>query len=138
LLANEGLTDTLRETFLIYMLSHNRPMGEVLSGRVKDLAEEYRDGFEGMTEQPVSIEDLTATQQRMIDLLIGRMPNQHRRFLIGFEQGQPDWALLNIPHAPDLPAVRWRQRNLDGLKPDQRSALVTLLEESLQRKATIA
>lgn len=138
LLANEGLTDTLRETFLIYMLSHNRPMGEVLSGRVKDLADEYRDGFEGMTEQPVSIEDLIATQHKMIDLLIGGMPDQHRRFLISFEKGQPDWTLLNIPHAPDLPAVRWRQRNLDGLKPDQRSALVALLEKSLERKAEIA
>ena len=56
LLAHEGLSDALREAFIVYLLSHNRPMGEVLSGRVKDLANEYSDGFEGMTEETVAIE----------------------------------------------------------------------------------
>lgn len=135
LLGKEGLTDSLREAFLIYMLSHNRPMGEVLSGRVKDLADEYRDGFEGMTEQPVHIEELIETQHAKIDLLIGGMPDQHREFLISFERGAPEWSLIGIPHAQDLPAVRWRQRNLDGLKSEQRETLVTLLEKSLERKS---
>lgn len=135
LLANEGLTSGLREAFLIYLLSHNRPMGEILSGRVKDLAEEYRNGFEGMSEDPVTIAELIKTQHTMIDALIGEMPDQHRTFLIGFERGEPEWSLLGIPHARDLPAVRWRQRNLDKLTSDQREALVSLLEDALQRRA---
>ncbi|MEM5585918.1 nucleotidyl transferase AbiEii/AbiGii toxin family protein [Roseibium sp. AS2] len=132
LLANEGLTDELREAFLVYLLSHNRPMGEVLSGRVKDLANEYRNGFEGMTEEDVPIEELIETQNEMIEKLIGEMPDRHREFLIGFERGEPNWELLKIAHVSDLPAVRWRQRNLDKLSPDQRSALVDLLIASLQ------
>ncbi len=28
LLANEGIDDTLRKAFIVYLLSHNRPMGE--------------------------------------------------------------------------------------------------------------
>ncbi|MCT8970787.1 nucleotidyl transferase AbiEii/AbiGii toxin family protein [Microbaculum marinisediminis] len=135
LFANEGLTDELREAFVVYLLSHNRPMGEVLSGRVKDLADEYRDGFEGMTEEPVAIDGLIETQQQMIAALIGGMPDRHRDFLIGFERGEPDWSLLTIPHVADLPAVRWRQQNLDKLSPDQRSALVDLLATSLERRA---
>lgn len=131
LFANEGLTDELRKTFLVYLLSHNRPMGEVLSGRVKDLAGEYRDGFEGMTETAVPIEELVATQTRLIPELIGQMPAEHRTFLLGFERGAPDWALLGIRHASELPAVRWRQRNLDGLPPEKRAELVALLERSL-------
>ncbi|QFT93381.1 hypothetical protein FIU86_11065 [Roseovarius sp. THAF9] len=134
LFANEGLTDELRRTFLVYLLSHNRPMGEVLSGRVKDLADEYRDGFEGMTETAVPIEELVETQKRLIDELIGKMPAKHRTFLLGFERGEPDWALLGIPHASDLPAVRWRQQNLDGLAPEKRADLVSLLEQSLDTK----
>lgn len=133
LLANEGLTDDLRETFIVYMLSHNRPMGEVLSGRVKDLANEYRYGFEGMTQQPVTIEDLIETQHAMIEALIGRMPDHHREFLIGFERAEPDWSLLGISNVAELPAIRWRQRNLDKLSADQRSALVDLLQASLER-----
>ena len=132
LLANEGLSADLREAFIVYLLSHNRPMGEVLSGRVKDLANEYRNGFDGMTDEVVAIEDLIKTQDEMIDALIGNMPEHHREFLIGFERGEPEWSLLKIDRLADLPAVRWRQRNLDKLKPEQRTALVELLQSSLQ------
>ncbi|NKN37416.1 nucleotidyl transferase AbiEii/AbiGii toxin family protein [Agrobacterium sp. a22-2] len=135
LLAHEGLSDDLREAFIVYLLSHNRPMGEVLSGRVKDLANEYNNGFEGMTETTVAIDDLVKTQHEMIEVLIGGMPDHHREFLIGFERGEPDWSLLKIGHVAELPAIRWRQYNLDKLKPDQRSALVELLRTSLERRA---
>ena len=135
LLAHEGLSDDLRETFIVYLLSHNRPMGEVLSGRVKDLANEYQNGFEGMTEEVVAIEELIETQHEMIEMLIGGMPDYHREFLIGFERGEPDWSLLKIGHVAELPAIRWQQRNLDKLKPEQRSALVELLQSSFERRA---
>jgi predicted nucleotidyltransferase component of viral defense system len=135
LLTQEGLTDDLREAFIVYLLSHNRPMGEVLSGRVKDLANEYSNGFEGMTEATVAIDELVQTQHEMIEVLIGAMPDHHREFLIGFERAEPDWSLLKIGHVAELPAIRWRQRNLDKLKPDQRSALVELLRNSLGRRA---
>ena len=135
LLAHEGLSTDLREAFIVYLLSHSRPMGEVLSGRVKDLANEYRNGFEGMTEEVVAIEELIKTQHEMIEALIGSMPDHHREFLIGFERGEPDWSLLKIDGLAGLPAIRWRQRNLDKLKPEQRSALVELLQSSLQRRA---
>lgn len=134
LLTHEGLSDELREAFIIYLLSHNRPMGEVLSGRVKDLANEYRNGFEGMTEEVIAIEELIKTQHEMIKTLIGGMPDHHRAFLIGFELGEPDWSLLRISHVAELPAIRWRQRNLDKLNPDQRSDLVELLRAFLERR----
>lgn len=133
LLANEGLTDELREAFIIYLLGHNRPMGEVLSGRVKDLANEYRNGFQGMTEEDVSIEELIETQNKMIEKLIGKMSDRHREFLIEFERGEPDWSLLKIAHAAELPAIRWRQRNLNKLGAEKRSELVDLLQTSLKR-----
>jgi predicted nucleotidyltransferase component of viral defense system len=136
LLANEGLTDELRDAFVVYLLSHNRPMGEVLSGRAKNLAQEYKDGFEGMTTYPVSIENLMATQETLIDQLIGGMPDRHRTFLIGFERGTPDWSLLDVPHAKDLPAVQWRQINLATRTQEQRDALVASLETSLARRSS--
>lgn len=133
LLANEGFTEDLRRAFLVYLISHNRPMGEVLSGRVKDLEAEFKDGFDGMTEEAVSIADLIETQRQLIADLISNMPDSHRDFLIGFERGAPDWSLIGIEHARDLPAVRWRQHNLDSLSPERRAELVALLEQSLGR-----
>lgn len=131
LLAEEGLSDELREALIVYLLSHNRPMFEVLSGRCKDLSDEYRDGFEGMTDEPVTIDELIQTQSAMIDALIGNMPDDHRTFLVGFEAGEPDWDLLNVPHAKDLPAILWRQHNLDKLDAGRRAELVAALKETL-------
>lgn len=133
LLEAEGIQRGLRETFLLYLLSHNRPMGEILSGRVKDLAAEYRDGFAGMTQTPIGIHTLIQTQARLIRELIGQMPQHHQEFLLTFEKGAADWSLLGLDGAPKLPAIRWRQHNLDTLDPKRRSELVRLLEHSLSR-----
>lgn len=131
LLAVEGITDELRAAFIVYLISHNRPMSEVLSGRKKDLAAEYKNGFEGMTDDASTIDDLIQAQDAMIEALIGQMPQPHKDFLIGFERGAPDWSLLQISHASTLPAVLWRQQNLDTRSPEQRDALVTALQEAL-------
>jgi len=136
LLTNEGIDDDLREAFIVYVLSHNRPMHEVLSGRKKSLAEEYEQGFVGMTEEPVAIDELIAVQDVMIKLLLGDMPERHKEFLVGFELGRPNWSLLNIPHASTLPAVRWRQRNLETLEAEQRAKLVENLERVLGKNSS--
>ena len=53
LLAHEGISDELRRAFLVYLISHNRPMAEVLAPTRKPLAEEFARGFVGMTQEPV-------------------------------------------------------------------------------------
>lgn len=138
LLANEGIADELREAFIVYLISHNRPMHEVLSGRKKDLAAEYEHGFVGMTEEPVPLSDLIGAQDAMITSLIGGMPERHKNFLVGFERGQPDWSLLPIGHAASLPAVLWRQQNLDTRTAEQRAALVEKLIQVLPDRSGAA
>jgi hypothetical protein len=62
------------------------------------------------------------------------MSSTHREFLVSFERGEPDWNLLGLPNAADLPAVRWRQQNLDKLPPDKRVTPVARLEEVLSEE----
>jgi predicted nucleotidyltransferase component of viral defense system len=131
LLANEGIDETLRRAFLVYLLSHNRPMFEVLAPRRKPIEVEFRRGFQGMTAEPVSMDALTRARESLIETVVGRMPEQHRQFLLSFERGKPEWSLLELPGASDLPAVRWRRENLDKLKSAQRAQLVSRLETVL-------
>jgi hypothetical protein len=131
LLANEGISDKLRQAFLIYVISHPRPMAEILAPSRKNIEDEYRRGFDGMTEIPASLDDLTAAREAIIRIMVVEMPDDHRRFLIGFKQGAPDWTLLGIPEAQNLPAVRWKQQNLDGLDPERRAKLSSALEQVL-------
>lgn len=131
LLAHEGISDELRRAFLVYLISHNRPMAEVLAPTRKPLAEEFARGFVGMTQEPVALADLEATREAIIAAMIADMPDAHRHFLVGFKRGQPDWELLGIPEAQRLPAVLWKQRNLDRLLADKRSDLAAALERAL-------
>jgi hypothetical protein len=131
LLANEGVSDELRRAFLVYVISHNRPMAEVLAPTRKPLREEFARGFAGMTLEPVVLADLEAAREAIIAAMVAAMPEDHRRFLAGFKRGEPDWALLGIPEAQHLPAVMWKQRNLAKLPDAKRRELVDALERVL-------
>jgi predicted nucleotidyltransferase component of viral defense system len=131
LLANEGIDDRLRAAFVVYLLSHNRPMAEVLAVRPKDISAEFLAGFQGMTAEPVTAEELIAARTALVDAIVTGMPPAHRRFLVSFESGAPDWTLLDVPKADRLPAVKWRQQNLAKLSRNRRMALVAQLETVL-------
>lgn len=92
--------------FIVYLISHNRPMAEVLAPAKFDLSHEFAHGFFGMTEVPINLDALLQTCEESITEMIGRMPDAHRRFLVSFKKGAPDWSLLDVPHAKTLPAVR--------------------------------
>lgn len=133
LLANEGIDEALRRAFLVYLISHDRPMAEVLAVRRKDIKAEFERGFVGMTRQAVKLDDLLAAREALVSEIVGSMPDAHRRFLLAFEQGEPDWSAIGLSAAADLPAVRWRQQNLNGLSTEKRGRLVKQLEEVLAR-----
>lgn len=133
LLANEGIDDALRKAFIVYLLSHDRPMSEVLAPTRKDISDEFLRGFEGMTEQPVSGDELIAAREALVAEVVGKMPTAHRQFLLSFERGAPNWALLGVPGAAELPAVKWRQQNLDKLTKEKRAELVAALEKVLSK-----
>lgn len=133
LLANEGISDDLRKAFIVYLISHDRPISEVIVPRRKDIAQEFAHGFEGMTAEVVALEDLLEAREALIAAVAGDMPESHKEFLLGFKRGQPDWNLLGVPAAADLPAVRWKQINLDKLSAEHRAKLVGQLRSVLKQ-----
>jgi len=136
LLANEGIDDKLRKAFIVYLLSHDRPMAEVLAPRRLDISAEYKRGFEGMVDRPVTLDELLKAREDLIGEIVGKMPKHHRRFLISVKRGEPDWALLDLPGAKDLPAVRWKLENLANLSADKRARLLARLSEALGIKGS--
>jgi predicted nucleotidyltransferase component of viral defense system len=131
LLAHEGIDDDMRRAFLVYLISHDRPMHELLTPTRKDITGELERNFQGLTAEPVVLDALVEARERLIRTAVGEMPHPHRRFLVSFERGQPDWPILGIDHAARLPAVLWRQRNLDSISVDARAELVARLEKAL-------
>lgn len=131
LLLNEGIDAPLRTAFVVYLISHHRQTWRLLAPARRDLANEYARGLVGMMENPVTLDELEQTREELIAGIVGGMPDTHRRFLLSFQRGAPEWALLEVEHAQTLPAVRWRMMRLDRLGHEERVALVDRLEEAL-------
>jgi predicted nucleotidyltransferase component of viral defense system len=131
LLAQEGIDEKLRKAFVVYVISHDRPMAEVLAPTRHDISLEYKRGFEGMVDEPVSLEDLLKAREDLIREIVGNMPEEHRRFLLSVKRGEPDWSLLNLPGVENLPAVRWKLENLAKLSVDRRGQLLKGLNDAL-------
>jgi hypothetical protein len=132
LLANEGISDDLRRAFIVYLVSTNRPFSELLDPTRLDISAEFRRGFEGMTEAPVTIDGLVKAREDLIAEIVGKMPMEHREFLLSLKRGEPDWKLLGILGAEGLPAVRWRLQNLAKMDKEKRAALVAQLRKVVQ------
>ena len=132
LLANEGVDHALREAFVAYLVSHDRPMIELLVPNRKDIREEFDRGFSGMTDEPVSLDDLLATRELLVRTMVEEMPAQHRRFLVSLEAGQPGGTSLARPEIENLPAVQWRLRNLATLAGKRRREMADALAIALK------
>jgi predicted nucleotidyltransferase component of viral defense system len=124
LLENEGISPRLKEAFLVYLLSHNRRFLEILNPSLLELRESYAADFSGMTAIPVELADLEQARMALIVEVNRTLTPGDKEFLIAFNEGDPDWDHLRVLHARDLPAVRWKLRNLDRMNADDRMAMV--------------
>ena len=131
LLSSEGVDEPLRTAFVVYLISHGRPIAELLAPARRELDDEFARGFAGMVETPVTLDDLLRTREDMVAEVVGGMPDEHRAFLASFERGDPDWSLLGAAHVRTLPAVRWRMMNVARLDTGRRADQVGRLERAL-------
>ena len=122
------LTREVFEGFLVYLISHGRPINELLAARWKPLSDVFKSQFEGMTREPLAVADLEATRERLLSRLRALMTPQDKAFLLSIKSGTPDWKLF--PHAvvADLPAVQWKLHNIQQMKPAQRAVSYAQLE----------
>lgn len=113
---NEGLTDALFRTFLIYVASSGRPPHELIRPSLSELEEAFVKEFEGMTIEPVSLIELKDARARLTDNLRARLDEKAMQFLLSLHDTEPDFDAIGLPQAAALPAVRWKLLNLAKLK----------------------
>jgi len=133
LFAHGGITPGIRRCFVVYLASHNRTLHEVLFPTPKDIRLAYEGSFAGMTTEPVTLEALLATRERLFRELPAALDANEREFLRTLARAEPDWSLLEIPHLEELPSIRWRLQNLKQLARDNPARLRALSDALDQR-----
>ena len=131
LLENEGITGAVRKSFLVYLISHNRPMYEVLAPRLKDLRPVFEKEFSGMTRIAVTCEELERVRKELIAKVRSMLTPEEREFLVSFKERNPKWQLLGVEGAERLPAVRWKLANLEKIEREKHKVAVARLKKVL-------
>ena len=133
LLASGGITPALMDYFLVYLVSSNRPISELLDPNPLALQPVFDRQFKGMTRRKVSVEELNQARASMIQGIGQQLTDEQKAFLLSFKSGDPQWDLLEHAIAGELPAVQWKLRNIRQMSPARRAQALSRLEEVLSR-----
>ena len=131
LLSSEGISDELRAAFVVYLIGHHRNIESLLAPSRKELHQEFERGLKGMMARPLQLDALIQTREEIILQIVDHMPESHCEFLRTFARGVPDWGLLQLDGADNLPAVKWRMKKLEKLNEQDRSLMIRRIDEVL-------
>ena len=128
-LRNNSLTQEMMDVFLVYLISQGKPVNEILNPNQKKIEQLFRSQFTGMSTEDVVLESLIDIQNTLPKQVVAALTDDHREFLIGFKSGIPDWSLLPFDHIQNLPAVRWKQQNLEKMDSIKRGKAIDKLQK---------
>ncbi len=129
LFEHEGLTANVRKAFVIYLASHNRPMHELLNPTLLNIQPLFENEFIGMTEEPVTCDELDVVRKTLISCINSDLSNDERLFLLSLKKGEPQWSYIDVEGIENLPAIQWKVANINKMERAKHAKAV----ESLQR-----
>lgn len=131
LLDNEGISDTLMDVFIVYLISSNQPISKLLQPNLIDIERIYAEQFVGMPIAPMPLEVLEATRVELIRTIHSKLTQNHCDFLIGFKAGNPEWSLLPLEGIEELPSVKWKMLNLEKMQKAKKAEAIQKLKDTL-------
>ena len=131
LLESEGFTKEVRKAFVIYLISHPRPMVELLDPHMQDLETVFSLEFAEMTRRPVTVQELVTTREQLVKLIAEGLTEDERRFILSVKEGEPQWALSGVEGIENLPAVQWKLHNIGSMMPAKHKQAVEKLRRHL-------
>jgi predicted nucleotidyltransferase component of viral defense system len=134
LLADDGIDTSLMDVFVVYLISGNRPIAELLAPNFVPLEHIYTNHFAGMTREPISLRELEDARATLVRRIHEKLTDEHKQFLLSVKRGEPDWDLLPFDNVADLPAVKWKLHNLEKLNRGKRKESIERLTQVLERE----
>lgn len=115
LLNTENITDEIKTAFLAGLLSHSRPIEELIDPNRLDQKHAFENQFSGMTNIEFTYQDYIDTRENLITKLHQSLTKDDKVFLISFNKASPDWTIMPGIFKK-LPAIQWKLKNLEKLK----------------------
>jgi hypothetical protein len=131
LLDHEGITDTIRKSFVVHLVSHSRPMAELLNPRYQDIKKVFENEFDGLPFVKVSLRELEEARNKLVREIHKGLTDKEKQFILSVKKGEPKWDLLGLKGINLLPAVKWKLLNISRMDRAKLKAAISKLEKSL-------
>lgn len=132
LMKSGGLTTKIRKAFIVYLISHPRPMVEILNPKPKNIGDIFEKEFKDMIAEDVTCEELEATRHGLVSMLRSELSPDERRFIVLVKEGHPRWDLLPLEGIEKLPAVKWKLLNIGKMDSRKHKRAVQKLRDYLE------
>jgi hypothetical protein len=123
----------------MFLLSHFRPMSELIDPHLSDQRHTFETQFSGMTATPFSYENFEETRTRLLSEVKKNLTDDDKKFLLTFKSGEPQWEFFPLKELKGLPAVKWKLQNIQNVKaknPEKHSNLYKTLQKKLNYDKT--
>ena len=135
LLDDDGiLPDDIKLGMIAGLVSHGRPIAELIRPRMKDREQSFKSEFEGMSFEPFTYDDHRHTFERLSTAVQASLGDADRAFLLSFETGDPDWDLFPLETLQNMAGPQWKLRNLRLLRetaPERHASGIEALTDVL-------
>ena len=129
LLENEGLSDEILKSFVVYLASDSRPINELLRPNLHDFSLNYQSEFSGMTDMTVGTEELISIRDYLCQNIVSMLSNNEKQFLLSLVRLEPKWDLLSLPiDIKKLPGIKFKLINLEKMENKKRTKYIDQVE----------
>jgi len=132
LLDSGGFDEQTRKAFIIHLISHPRPMVELLNPNFVDFREIYENDFKNMALEKVECEELIETRNQLIKVITNSLTPEDKNFVLSVKRGTPAWGLLGLDGIENLPAVKWKIINIKNMSPKKHNEAFEKLKSYLK------
>ncbi|MDP2365205.1 MAG: nucleotidyl transferase AbiEii/AbiGii toxin family protein [Ignavibacteria bacterium] len=131
LMENEGISVGTVKAFVFYLVSHDRPMVEVLNPGLRDIEQTFENEFSGMTAEDVKLADLISVRSKLIAKMKISLTDEQKNFILSFKNKKPDWELSSIKGIENFPSVKWKLMNIEKMDKKKHKLAYDKLKEYL-------
>jgi len=133
LFENEGITEKVKDSFIYYLISHNRPLDELLNPNFKDITDPFAKEFVEMAMEEVSVQDLLQSRERLVKEIRSALNDRDKKFLLGFVVNKPNWTLVRDAKIKDYPSVKWKLFNQEKMSEMKRTIYLNNVETLFEK-----
>lgn len=130
-----GITEEIISCFVCYLCGGNGVFCETLNPNTRDIGDIYEKDFAGMSFDETSPDELMEIFRNLKTDILNKLTDNHKKFLISFAKGIPDFSIAPFRCLEQYPAIQWKLLNLEKFEaksPKQFNNQISRLEALFQ------